>query len=169
MGGGPNGAALGPDGRLYVCNNDGSSWTELPDGLTIPGRELARGSNKSADYVTGSIQVVDLDTGEVDDLYTSCGEYGLSAPNDIVFDVHGGFYFTDSGKRSDREMNYGALYYARADGSEIHELAHPLILPNGVGLSPEELDQAFDPATYLGASETFIDRALGVYRLEIGG
>jgi 3-carboxy-cis,cis-muconate cycloisomerase len=39
----------------------------------------------------------------------------------------------------------------------------------GVDLSPEELDHAFDPATYLGSAATFIDRALGVYRLEIGG
>jgi gluconolactonase len=26
-GGGPNGAALGPDGRLYICNNGGFRWT----------------------------------------------------------------------------------------------------------------------------------------------
>src|SRR5260370_12309707 len=24
--GGPNGAALGPDGKMYVCNNGGVSW-----------------------------------------------------------------------------------------------------------------------------------------------
>ena len=24
--GGPNGAALGPDGKMYVCNNGGFSW-----------------------------------------------------------------------------------------------------------------------------------------------
>src|SRR5258708_40343119 len=26
LGGGPNGAALGPDGRLYVANNGGACW-----------------------------------------------------------------------------------------------------------------------------------------------
>src|SRR5256885_15445129 len=24
--GGPNGAALGPDGKMYICNNGGLSW-----------------------------------------------------------------------------------------------------------------------------------------------
>ena len=24
--GGPNGAALGPDGRIYICNNGGFAW-----------------------------------------------------------------------------------------------------------------------------------------------
>ena len=27
-GGGPNGAAIGPDGRVYVCNNGGFQWPE---------------------------------------------------------------------------------------------------------------------------------------------
>jgi gluconolactonase len=31
----------------------------------------------------------------------------------------------------------GGLYYARADGSRILEVAYPLITPNGVGLSPD--------------------------------
>ena len=26
LGGGPNGAALGPDGHCYVCNNGGFKW-----------------------------------------------------------------------------------------------------------------------------------------------
>ena len=28
--GGPNGAALGPDGKMYICNNGGFSW--IPTG-----------------------------------------------------------------------------------------------------------------------------------------
>ncbi len=28
LGGGPNGAAVGPDGKVYVCNNGGCSWVE---------------------------------------------------------------------------------------------------------------------------------------------
>ena len=37
LGGGPNGAALGPDGRCYVCNNGGFAW-RVVDGLVFPGR-----------------------------------------------------------------------------------------------------------------------------------
>jgi gluconolactonase len=135
-GGGPNGAALGPDGRLYVCNNGGFTWGERDDGLVFPGQALARGGNQPPDYSGGSIQVVDLGSSEVRPLYTECDGNQLKGPNDIVFDACGGFYFTDSGKRRDRESDFGGLYYATADGSEIRELAYPLILANGVGLSP---------------------------------
>jgi 3-carboxy-cis,cis-muconate cycloisomerase len=31
-------------------------------------------------------------------------------------------------------------------------------------LSPEEIDQALDPANYLGSTDVFIDRALAEYR-----
>jgi gluconolactonase len=135
-GGGPNGAALGPDGRLYVCNNGGFTWSEHADGLVVPGRALARGGNQPPDYAGGSIQVVDLGSGEVQALYTECDGNQLKGPNDIVFDDHRGFYFTDSGKRRDRDSDFGGLYYATADGSKIDEIAYPMVLANGVGLSP---------------------------------
>ena len=40
-GGGPNGAALGPDGRLWVCNNGGMEWYDR-DGKLFPDRLRAR-------------------------------------------------------------------------------------------------------------------------------
>lgn len=33
LGGGPNGAAIGPDGRCYVCNNGGFEWHRRGAGL----------------------------------------------------------------------------------------------------------------------------------------
>ncbi len=36
--GGPNGAAVGPDGAIYVCNNGGSSTFAEFDGKVVPGR-----------------------------------------------------------------------------------------------------------------------------------
>jgi len=33
LGGGPNGAAIGPDGAVYVCNNGGFTWTEVGGAL----------------------------------------------------------------------------------------------------------------------------------------
>src|SRR5436305_3794471 len=80
-GGGPNGAALGPDGKLYVCNNGGFAWGEL-DGLLIPG-------DAPSGYHGGSIQRVDLDSGMVEDVYTECDGEGLRGPNNIVFDAEG--------------------------------------------------------------------------------
>ncbi len=36
VGGGPNGAALGPDNQLYVCNNGGFNWIGHDDGFLRP-------------------------------------------------------------------------------------------------------------------------------------
>ena len=61
----------------------------------------------------------------------------LSAPNDLVFDKEGGFYFTDLGKRYPRHRDNGGVYYALPDGSKIVEVAYPILSPNGCGLSPD--------------------------------
>nr|MBP9035931.1 SMP-30/gluconolactonase/LRE family protein [Pseudomonadales bacterium] len=69
-------------------------------------------------------------------LYTHCDGEPLKGPNDIVFDRHGGFYFTDLGKMRRRDLDHGGVYYARPDGSMIRELLFPVATPNGIGLSP---------------------------------
>jgi len=130
LGGGPNGAAIGPDGRCYVCNNGGSRWHER-DGRLMPGLV-------SSDYRGGWIDVVDLATGRSDVLYRACGDVTLKGPNDIVFDRHGGFYFTDHGRLHRRTRDRGAVYYAATDGSSIREVIFPLDMPNGIGLSSDE-------------------------------
>jgi gluconolactonase len=130
-GGGPNGAAIGPDGRLYVCNNGGAFHYEDMGGILFP-HQPSPGYEGS-----GRIERVDLDSGEVDVLYTECDGRPLRAPNDLVFDGHGGFYFTDYGYRDERVADRTGVLYALADGSSISEVAHPLDAPNGVGLSPD--------------------------------
>ena len=128
-GGGPNGAAVGPDGKLYVCNNGGFEWHDV-GGITVPGEE-------PADYSGGRIERIDLATGKVEVLYTSCNGNALRGPNDLVFDRDGGFWFTDHGKTRKRDRDRGGLYWAKPDGSEIREVVYPLDSPNGVGLSPD--------------------------------
>ncbi len=128
-GGGPNGAALGPDGRVYVCNNGGFEWHRL-GGLTLPGEQ-------PADYSGGRIERIELETGKVEVLYRECDGHGLRGPNDLVFDRDGGFWFTDHGKVRARDRDRGGVYYARPDGSRIAEVLWGLDAPNGVGLSPD--------------------------------
>lgn len=129
-GGGPNGAAMGPDGACYICNNGGFRW-HIKGDKHFPGYQ-------DENYSGGRIERVDLATGKVDVLYTECDGNPLRGPNDIVFDKQGGFWFTDLGKARPREMDRGGLYYAKADGSKIVEAVQPLVTPNGVGLSPDE-------------------------------
>ena len=131
--GGPNGAAIGPDGALYLCNN-GGCFTEVDfGGLSFPG------PFDPSRYSGGRIQRVDLSTGKVQDLYTTCDGRPLRAPNDLVFDNNGGFYFTDHGIRDlgARTSDLTGIYYAKADGSSIVEVDFPAESPNGIGLSPD--------------------------------
>jgi gluconolactonase len=107
VGGGPNGAAVGPDGALYVCNNGG----------------LTRESTTVA-----AIERVDPASRQVDVLYTHCDGQSLQGPNDLVFDETGNFWFTDF--RGD------AIYYASPDGSAITRAIGRVPSPNGIGLSP---------------------------------
>jgi gluconolactonase len=130
LGGGPNGAALGPGGKIYVTNNGGLKWVERP-GKLFPVMQ-------ADDYAGGCIQVVDPGTGKFETLYDSCDGRLLRGPNDLVFDSAGGFWFTDLGKTRERDLDRGSVYYAKADGSMIREAIFPLERPNGIGLSPDE-------------------------------
>jgi gluconolactonase len=129
-GGSPNGLAIGPDGAAYVANSGGWGRHELM-GITVPA------SQQPADYSGGRIERIDLASGDVKVLYTECDGVELVGPNDLVFDAHGGFYFTDHGKDRGRVRTHGAVFYATADGASIREIAYPLESPNGIGLSPD--------------------------------
>jgi gluconolactonase len=130
LGGGPNGAAIGPDGAVYVCNNGGFEWREV-SGLLVPVRS-------APDYTTGRIERVDLATGRFERIYEAFDGERLGGPNDIVFDRTGGFWFTDLGKSFARQRDHSCLFYARPDGSHLHRAVHPAVSLNGVGLSPDE-------------------------------
>ncbi len=131
-GGGPNGAALGPGDALYVTNNGGFSWhNELPIG-------------PAPDYETGRIERIDKN-GNVQRLYIDYNDEKLSAPNDLVFDDQGNFYFTDPVHRDPKirealnvpTKRKGSVYYATPDGTHIRRVVTNLQHPNGIGLTPD--------------------------------
>lgn len=121
-GGGPNGAAIGPDGGLWLCNNGGI-------GKTGPGSE-------------GRIERVDLATGRLERVYDSCDGIPLEAPNDLVFDATGRLWFTDLGtiefdENGVRGKKFGGFYSALPDGSAITAIKRGTLSYNGCGLSPD--------------------------------
>ena len=141
-GGGPNGAAFGPDGRVWLCNNGGRD-------------------------AHGCIQAVSLETGEVETVYETVEGHRLSAPNDLVFDATGGFWFTDHGSTWERTRDHGGLYYATADGREVREVVYPLEAPNGVGLSPGD-ERVYVAETHTGRVRSFDITAPGELALRFG-
>lgn len=123
IGGGPNGAAIGPDGALYVCNNGGL--------------DTAKFQNARGPGAEGRIERVDLATGKFERLFDACDGIPLQAPNDLVFDADGRLWFTDLGKSHDGIRTASGLFTCRVDGLEITAIdRHPLSY-NGVGLSPD--------------------------------
>lgn len=131
-GGGPNGLAIGPDGKLYCCNNGGFNWNDT-GGYLVP-------HGIADDYSGGRIERIDRESGAVEILYKS-GDFGciLRGPNDIVFDGHGGFWFTDHGKvdYARRTHDIVGIFYGKVDGSHLEEVIFPSNNPNGIGLSPD--------------------------------
>ena len=117
----PNGAAIGPDGNLYVCNNGSAfDYLELPgmEGILVP-------RQPASNYTKGRIERIDLGSGAVEVIYDECDGRPLRAPNDLVFDGHGGFYFTDHGIREQRTADRTGVFYAQPDGSSIREVVPP--------------------------------------------
>jgi gluconolactonase len=122
-GGGPNGAAIGPDRALWICNNGGLG--------------------RSGAGTEGRIERIDLATGRLERVYDACDGIALEAPNDLVFDATGRVWFTDFGtlqldENGMRGKKYGGFYTALADGSAITAIKRGTLSYNGCGLSPDD-------------------------------
>lgn len=141
VGDGPNGAAIGPDGAAYVCNNGNALRFERRRGLHLPAGPGA--------WVGGRIQRVDLGSGSVDTVADRSSTGPLRAPNDLVFDDHGGYWFTDFGLRDARSSDVTGVHYASSVDDEPVEVIAPLQAPNGIALSPRG-DRLYVSETYVG-------------------
>jgi gluconolactonase len=123
IGGGPNGAAIGPDGALYVCNNGGMDSAKM-ESRSGPGAE-------------GRIERVDLATGRFERVYDACDSIPLEGPNDLVFDTDGQLWFTDLGKTHSGIRTASGLFCCLPDGSSITAIGRQALSYNGVGISPD--------------------------------
>lgn len=123
IGGGPNGAAIGPDGALWICNNGGMDSVRM-ESASGPGAE-------------GRIERVDLATGRFERVYDSCDGVLLEGPNDLVFDADGRLWFTDLGKSHHGIRTASGLFTCLPDGSSITAIDRHPVSYNGIGLSPD--------------------------------
>jgi gluconolactonase len=146
VGGAPNGLAIGPDGFLWVANNDLYYEWRDHSGLMLP--EPAPGPNWAG---SGRLQRVDLATGEVTTAVTHCAGRPLLAPNDMVFDAEGGLWFTDHGveRGAEAHAKWTGVCYVPPGGDEAAEVPMPLDRTNGIALSPAG-DRLYVAETYAG-------------------
>lgn len=137
-GGGPNGLALLPDGRLVVCQTGGSGWKVRPWPFDVPGSvRLRLPDGPAAQPVDPQVQVIDAD-GSVSTLHAAGdGDGALSKPSDVAVDREGGMYVTDFGGIRGRVRTVAGVHYA-PPGGELREIVFPVELANGIALAPGE-------------------------------
>ncbi|AAF84551.1 SMP-30/gluconolactonase/LRE family protein [Xylella fastidiosa] len=103
----PGGLAIHKDGRLFIAALTGT-------------------------FDSGAILAVNLDGSGLQTIIPVVAGY---APNDLVFDAAGGFYFTDF-KGTSTEPK-GGVYYASPDFQTIKPVVPHLAQANGIALSPD--------------------------------
>ena len=132
LGGSPSGIALGPDGQLYVCNG-GGDWP--PNSFDQLDRRKRR--RRTVDPGRPSRRRLLTLLTEIDGL-------ALHAPNDICFDMRGGFYLSDpawaqrtpEGVAAAENSPPGFVCYVAPDG-RASRVADGLIFPNGLHVTPD--------------------------------
>lgn len=117
-GGGPNGAAIGPDGALWICNSGARPHGEPPK--------------------QGRIERIDLATGRVERICDTSQGQPLSAPNDLMFDAEGNLWFTDLGRMRPDGKDFGGLHCLPAGGTDPVCIRGGALSYNGVGVSPDQ-------------------------------
>lgn len=161
LGSGPNGAAIGPDGCVYVCNDGGKEFMEIPMDHNGMKWTLSVTGDAATDYAGGYIQRVHLDTSKVE-MWCAPDSVGapivscsretyltqtLSSPDDLIFDSTGGFWFTDWGNSKKRTIQPGVprsalreitgIYYVAAGTRTPIEVIPFRSAPNGIVLTPD--------------------------------
>jgi gluconolactonase len=125
--GGPNGLAVGPDGAIYIANDGGRFTFAVRNGFNSPGAPPPGFTGG------GSIQRLDLKTRKVTTVYDSIDGHPMIAPDDLVFDAHGGLWITEFGLRP----GTGAVYYTPKLGQPLMVARGGLGGANGIGVSPD--------------------------------
>jgi gluconolactonase len=122
---------MDPEGKITIARGN----TLGANGLALNASELyaAEGSGK---LISRGNQ-----NGRVATVIESTDAAPLGAPNDIIFDSRGGFYFTDPGAAplDPKDTNrHGKVYYVASNGGREPLLVDDKIaFPNGLTLTPD--------------------------------
>jgi gluconolactonase len=125
--GGPNGLAIGPDGKLWIANNGGRFSFAQRGGFNFPGGAPAGFTGG------GRIQRLDLKTRKVETVFDSLDGKPLVAPDDLVFDRAGNLWISDIGLGA----GTGAIYFLPRGGKALQLARGGMNGPNGIGVSPD--------------------------------
>jgi len=143
FGGRADGIVFDLDGTAYVSHRDSVSTVTLdgevmhwaktggPRGHVI----LGDGTHLICDVSQRAVLHLDVAGNQIRKVATRSDGHLLRAPNDIVVDRNGGFYFTDPGHARVRNA-IGKVHYAAPDGT-VRVVVAKLGFPEGIVLSPD--------------------------------
>ena len=129
-GGGPNGAAIGPDGKVYVCNNGGFAWARARTGW--PSRCPA-----AEDYIGGRIQRVDLRPARSRTSTPSATASPARPQRHRVRRSRRVLLHRSRQERARRRSTRGGSTTPSPTGRRSSRSSTGSTTPNGVGLSPD--------------------------------
>jgi gluconolactonase len=121
---------MDPEGKITIARGN----TLGANGLALNASELyaAEGAGK---LISRGNQ-----NGRVATVLENADGQPLSAPNDIIFDSRGGFYFTDPGTAPLRPLDpnrHGKVYYVASSGGRELLVDDKIAFPNGLAITPD--------------------------------
>jgi gluconolactonase len=141
----PEGPCFDREGNLYWVNATGANICMMtPDGAVSEFVNTDAQPNGAAFAANGDMYVCEPGLSAIiichpdrtwETHQTHCDGEPLRGPNDLVFDPHGGFYFTDPGG-SKPDNPIGTVHYVTSDG-KISTVAEGLQYPNGIAMTDE--------------------------------
>jgi gluconolactonase len=143
FGGTADGIVFDSEGTAFVSHRDSISKVKLDGEVThwaktgAPrGHAILRdGTHLICDASERAVLHLDQDGKLLRKVVTKSDGYFLRAPNDLVVDASGGFYFSDPGYARIRNA-IGKVHYVAADGT-VSVVAQKLAFPEGIALSAD--------------------------------
>ena len=122
---------MDPEGKITIARGN----TLGANGLALNASELYAAEG------TGKLISRGNQNGRVATVLESTDATPLGAPNDIIFDSRGGFYFTDPGTAPLRPLDpnrHGKVFYVASNGGREPLLVDDKIaFPNGLAITPD--------------------------------